>query len=146
MKFAFSFFIVASLLVCAIPVAGAPRHTGVEGFALIYRGPIFDGLDPVALARRPAVTSFTIIEAHSGDIVAEGTTDATGAFSVRLHPGDYVLIPTTLADLSPRPGAPRSDTPEPIEFTVHHKQFTRVDFAYVFPIVRWEPPPTSPRP
>jgi len=120
-----------------------PQHTGVHGFARIYRGPLFDGLDPILLARSPAVTSFNVVAARTGRVVARGKTDATGAFTLRLHPGTYVLVPATLADPTSLVGFPRFDTPEPIEFTIRQGEFAQVDFAYVFPIVDPWPQPNA---
>jgi hypothetical protein len=126
-----------------LPPLGEPPHTGVHGVARIYRGPIFPDRDPVHLGRSPAVTSFDIVAARTGRIVATGTTDATGAFSLPLHPGNYVLVPATLLDPWSLVGFPQFDTPEPIEFTTRHGELARVDFRYVFPVADVYPPPNA---
>jgi hypothetical protein len=128
---------LAAFLVALAPLTSvaAPRHTGIQGRAWIYRGPTWDGPPRVAYPAIvyptfPAQAPFTVRSARTGRVVARGTTDATGAFAVSLPPGTYVFVPGTLADPLAQT---RYYTPKPIKVIVQPRQFTMVSFTYIFP-------------
>ena len=86
----------------SIALLAAPPQTGIEGQAALYISygtPI--EIEPglwvsVGDVMLPAVTSFSVLSAHSGHEVGRFSTEADGAFSISLPPGKYVILPDTL--------------------------------------------------
>jgi hypothetical protein len=80
----------------------APPNTGIQGKAALY---VSSG-KPVEIAPGlwadagdlmfPVATSFNILSARSGHKVGHFTVDASGAFTVLLPPGKYIVVPDTL--------------------------------------------------
>jgi hypothetical protein len=81
----------------------APANAGIQGRAALYvsSGP------PVQVQKKPAVwatsgdlmlpvaNSFSILSARSGHKVGNFSADATGAFTISLPPGKYIIVPDT---------------------------------------------------
>ena len=108
-----------------------PRHTGIEGktFLIMSYG------IPVQIApgvwvsnfsvQLPVSTAFTVLSSKSGHEIARATTDASGAFALPLHPGNYLLAPDPLIII---PGC--SVSLEPIDVVVSPTGFTTVNIFY----------------
>src|SRR5437762_10692484 len=119
----------AILLLIAAPLA-APPQTGIDGQTFLYisYGP------PIEIApgyfvsagdvQMPVASALTVYSSNTGREVARVTTDASGNFSVALHPGKYVLVPAELRTFC------SSLSVDPIEVTVRPRDFTISNIFY----------------
>jgi hypothetical protein len=80
----------------------APPNTGIQGQAALYisygtptevEPGVWVGVGDVML---PVTTSFRVLSAHCKREVGRFSTDASGAFTVSLPPGKYVIVPDPL--------------------------------------------------
>jgi len=123
---------VAFLLLTAPPTSvAAPPQTGIQGQAFLYIsygtpvliGPgVWIGIPSVQF---PVVTAFSVRSGKGGHEVARVATDASGAFALTLHPGEYLLVPDTLTM-----ALGCSVSTESIEVNVPPRQFTTVNIFY----------------
>lgn len=125
--------IVATILLAAAPLdsSAAPRHSGIAGRVHVFTGPIWDGpprlVIPMNVTSFPIATTFTVLSSRSGRVVAHGSSDANGDFSVALRPGRYIIVP---ADL-PETLFCSFETPEPFEVTVRPHRVSGAGFTYI---------------
>jgi len=120
----------AVLLTAASPLTSmsAPANTGIRGRTHIFTGPFFPGpVAPTVVTSFPVATSFTVMAAGSGRIVAQVTSDDNGDFSLSLNPGLYIIVPADLPDTL----FCSYETPEPFEVTVRPRQVSGAGFTYV---------------
>jgi hypothetical protein len=123
----------AILLLAALPLVSSavPRDTGIQGRTHVYTGPLFYGPPPVVVptvvTMFPVATTFTVVSAHSGRVVACGSSDADGNFRLPLPPGRYMVVPDDLSNTF----FCFYRTPEPFEVTVRPGEFTGAGFTYV---------------
>ena len=123
------------LAVGPITSFSAPRHTGIRGETWIYRGPAAPPgpfTQPV-VRYFPVSASITILSAHSGRELARVDSGVNGTFEISLNPGNYILVPETLADPWSFGAPPHYYTPDPIEITVKPHEFTNPLIVYLFP-------------
>jgi len=126
-------FRLAFLLLITSPLssAAAPSHTGIAGQAslTISFGLGVEVSPGVWIAppsvQFPVVASFSVLSARTGKQVARVTTDRNGTYALSLHPGTYVLVPDAITLVG---GC--SVSIEPIEVTVHARQFTLAGIYY----------------
>ena len=123
--------IAALLLISTSYVSlAAPPHNGIEGQTFLY---ISYG-DPIEIApgffvsvgdiQLPVATALTVYSSNTGREVSRVTTDASGMFSVALHPGKYVLVPDDVETFC------SSLSVDPIEVTVQPREFTISNIFY----------------
>jgi len=130
-----SIFVVLFLAATSILSISAPRDTGIRGQTSIYRGPAAPPgpfTQPV-VRYFPVSASITILSAHSGREVGRVESGANGAFEISLSPGNYILVPETLADPWSLGALPHHYAPDPIEVTVKPREFTNLLIVYLFP-------------
>ena len=114
----------------AHPVSAAPQHSGIQGQSIFYWGPVSLPPQPIGqpvIRVYPVATSFAVVSSHSGQIVAQISTDRNGNFSVALHPGRYTIVPADLPDSL----FCSLETPEAFEVTVRPRQVTNASFTYL---------------
>jgi len=121
----------ALLVVTPTMLSGASGQSGIRGTVYVYvsyGGPIevgpglWIGNPGVQL---PVASAFTILSAKNGREEGRVVTDSSGAFSVALHPGKYVLVPEILKiPLGCEVPA------EPMEVTVGPRDFTLANIFY----------------
>ena len=108
----------------------APPDTGIEGQTFLYISwgspieiapGIFVSVGDVQL---PVATALTVYSSNSGREVSRLTTDASGKFSVALHPGKYLLVPDELKTFC------STLSVDPIEVQVHRREFTTRNIFY----------------
>lgn len=106
----------------------APPDTGIQGQAALYISygtpvevapGVWVGVGDVML---PVATSFSVLSAHSGHEVGRFSADASGAFTLSLPPGKYVIVPDALT-FGSFPFAHSVSTGS-FEVTVSAKKFT----------------------
>ena len=127
---------LAALLIATTSPASlaATPNTGIEGQAALYisygtpvevEPGVWLGVGDVML---PVATSFSVLSAHSGQEVGRFSTDASGAFTMSLPPGKYVVVPETLS-FGGFPFAHSVSTGS-FEVTVSARQFTYALILY----------------
>ena len=102
---------------------GDAGRTGVAGRAVA--GPVcpVETVPPdPACAPRPVAGARVVVLDPSGAVVAEVRTDAAGAFSFDLDPGDYTIAPDPVDGLM--------GTPAPVDISVLDGATTSVDLEY----------------
>ena len=72
----------------------------------------------------PVATALTVYSSNTGREVSRVTSDASGRFTVALHPGKYVLVPDDLETFC------SSLSVDPIEVTVQAREFTISNIFY----------------
>ncbi|HEX4263450.1 MAG TPA: hypothetical protein VH597_03850 [Verrucomicrobiae bacterium] len=113
---------LAALLFAATSPAllAAPPNAGIQGRAALYISygkpvevapGVWVGVGDLML---PVATSFNILSARSGHKVGHFSVDASGAFTVSLPPGKYIVVPDTLTVR----GFPSSDSISTDSFAV----------------------------
>jgi hypothetical protein len=122
---------MAALLLMAAPGTSAPPHTGIQGYAFIFNGPIWVGPPPIFVQPIvrifPVATSFSVLSQASGREVTHITTDTNGMFRASLPPGRYLVVPDPLPS---RPFSVCGDA-APIEVTVQAREFVGVQITYI---------------
>ena len=96
--------LAALLLATTSPaLLAAPPNTGIEGRAALYisygtpievEPGVWLGVGDVML---PVATTFRVLSAHTGHEIRRFSIDASGAFTMSLPPGKYVIVPDTLS-------------------------------------------------
>ena len=123
----------ALCLGAVLPLASnaAPPHCGIQGRTHVYIGPILTGpppwIVPAVVRLFPVATTFKVVSAQSGRLVARGSSDANGDFKLPLPPGRYVVVPDEL----PNTLFCMHQTPEPFEVTVQPHSFSGAGFTYL---------------
>ena len=112
----------------------APPNTGIHGRAALYisygtpveeEPGVWVGVGDVML---PVATSFNILSARSGHKIGHFSADASGAFTVSLPPGKYIVVPDTLT-FGAFPSADSVST-DSFEVTVRARKFTYALILY----------------
>lgn len=112
----------------------APLKSGIQGRAALYISygstvqVASDAWATVGDLMIPAATTFSILSARSGHKVGDCSVDASGAFTVSLPPGKYILVPDTL-----KMGVPPfaySVTTDSFAVTVRPRKFTYALILY----------------
>src|SRR5256885_17156990 len=93
-----TFLLITTPRVCL----AAQPHSGIEGQTFLYISygqpieiapGIFVSVGDIQL---PVASALTVYSSNTGREVSRVTTDASGKFTVALHPGKYVLVPDDL--------------------------------------------------
>ena len=117
----------------ALPLGAvaAPQQSGIQGRTHIYSGPLFDGppppVFPAVVTTFPVATTFTVLSARTGRVVADASSDVNGNFKVALPPGPYVIVPDAITETL----FCSYQTPEPFEVIVRPKDFAGAGFTYI---------------
>ncbi len=97
-----AFLTIILLTLIASSLLATPRDTGIRGQACLYisygtpveiEPGVWVGVGDVMM---PVTTSFAVLSAHSRREMGRFSTDASGAFTVSLPPGKYVIVPDPL--------------------------------------------------
>jgi hypothetical protein len=92
--------LAALLFVMTSPaLLAAPANAGIQGRAALYisyGSPVL--MEPgvwvsVGDVMLPVATSFSILSARSGHKIGNFSADASGAFTISLPPGKYIVVP-----------------------------------------------------
>jgi len=105
---------LAAVLACGV---SQPLDTGLQG--QVRRGPITPVCVPELGCDAPFAAGFSVLQ--GGKPVARFFSDSSGAFLVRLAPGDYLLAPFPSAPVMP--GQTKQVTVQPLSLTSVVLQF-----------------------
>ena len=112
----------------------APANAGIQGHAALYisngtpvqESPgVWLGVGDLML---PVASSFSVLSARSGHKIGNFSADASGAFTISLPPGKYIVVPDTFT-FGNFPVA-NSISTDSFEVTVRARKFTYALILY----------------